>query len=68
MSRDVAVRHANEIQEHLLEHLRALDKKGGNWALLGGRTEDDGTTLRLTMYLETRYATSEPAPAPGGPA
>jgi predicted RNase H-related nuclease YkuK (DUF458 family) len=46
-----------------LEGVSALVRlSGGAWALIGGETADDGSRLRVTICLETRYS-SEEAPA-----
>lgn len=61
MTREVALRQSGEIQLSILDQLRALGTLGSYWAMVGGETEDDGATVRLTIYLETRYA-ERPAP------
>lgn len=50
-----AQRESFEIQEAVAEHLHRLGAQGSWWALLGGETVDDGTSLRVTLVLETWY-------------
>jgi hypothetical protein len=57
MTRESALKQSGEIQLLVADHLHALDKLGYSWALMGGETEDDGATLRVTICLATRYAT-----------
>lgn len=61
MSRETALKQSNAMQCLIVEHMRKLGEMGYSWALTGGETTDDGTTVRMTICLETRYATNDQA-------
>ena len=62
--RETALAQSFEVQEVVAERLRQLWVRDHLWsALMGGSTEDDGTTLRVTLAIEIRYGSRFPTDA-----